>query len=145
MTLLGFKTILPKKCRCGKNSEGPTENSWVLDLCPAKWKQISKSVNVHGIQHSQNAGLGSHFPMDAHEGGVEPRKPGLCFYPDIPRSSHEWRVLPCKPDWMVGIIFLPLPCVPCGLRKCIMYYLKLDEYISFVCHRKYPLSPHTKL
>jgi hypothetical protein len=32
----GFKTILRKKCRSGKNSEGPAENSWVLDLCPAK-------------------------------------------------------------------------------------------------------------
>jgi hypothetical protein len=30
MTLLGFKTILHKKCRSGKNSEGPAENSWVL-------------------------------------------------------------------------------------------------------------------
>ena len=46
MTLLGFKTILHKKCRSGKNSEGPAENSWVLDLCPAKWKQISKSLNM---------------------------------------------------------------------------------------------------
>ena len=27
MTLLGFKTILHKKCRSGKNSEGPAENS----------------------------------------------------------------------------------------------------------------------
>jgi hypothetical protein len=44
MTLLGFKTILYKKCRSGKNSEGPAENSWVLDLYPAKWKQISKSL-----------------------------------------------------------------------------------------------------
>jgi hypothetical protein len=33
MTLLGFKTILHKKCRSGKNSEGPAE-----------WKQISKSL-----------------------------------------------------------------------------------------------------
>ena len=30
MILLGFKTILHKKCRFGKNSEGPAENSWVL-------------------------------------------------------------------------------------------------------------------
>ena len=66
---------------------------------------------------------------------------GLCFYPDIPRSSHKWRVVPRKPDWMVGIIFLPPPGIPCGLQKCIMYYLKLDEYISIVCHRKYPFSP----
>ena len=44
MTLLGFKTILHKKCRSGKNSEGPAENFWVLDQCPAKWKQISKSL-----------------------------------------------------------------------------------------------------
>jgi hypothetical protein len=44
MTLLCFKTILHKKCRSGKNSEGPAENSWVLDPCPAKWKQISKSL-----------------------------------------------------------------------------------------------------
>jgi hypothetical protein len=29
MTLLGFKTILHKKCRSGKNSEGPAENFWV--------------------------------------------------------------------------------------------------------------------
>ena len=58
---------------------------------------------------------------------------GLCFYPDIPRSSHEWRVVPRKPDWMVGIIFLPPPGIPCGLRKCIMYYLKLDEYIYQLC------------
>ena len=35
MTLLGFKTILHKNCRSGKNSERPAENSWVLDLCPA--------------------------------------------------------------------------------------------------------------
>jgi hypothetical protein len=41
--LLGFRTILHKKYRSGKNSEGPAENSWVLDLCPAKWKQISKT------------------------------------------------------------------------------------------------------
>jgi len=59
----------------------------------------------------------------------------IVFLPDIPRSSHEWRVVPRKPDWMVGIIFLPPPGIPCGLRKCIMYYLKLDEYISIVCHR----------
>jgi hypothetical protein len=38
MTLLGFKTILHKKCRSGKNSEGPAENSWLLDPCPAKMK-----------------------------------------------------------------------------------------------------------
>ena len=31
MTLLGFKTILHKKCMSGKNSEGPAENSWVLE------------------------------------------------------------------------------------------------------------------
>jgi hypothetical protein len=31
MRLLVFKTILHKKCRSGKNSEGPAENSWVLD------------------------------------------------------------------------------------------------------------------
>jgi hypothetical protein len=35
MTLLGFKTILHKKCRSGKNSEGPAENSWLLDLFSA--------------------------------------------------------------------------------------------------------------
>jgi hypothetical protein len=46
MTLLGFKTILHKKCRSGKNSEGPAENSWMLDLRPAKWKQISKSLAI---------------------------------------------------------------------------------------------------
>jgi hypothetical protein len=31
---------------------------------------------MHGTLHSQNAGLGRHFPMDAHEGVVEARKPG---------------------------------------------------------------------
>jgi hypothetical protein len=31
MTLLGFKSILHKKCRSGKHSEGPAENS-----CPAE-------------------------------------------------------------------------------------------------------------
>jgi hypothetical protein len=36
MTLLGFKTILHKKVGPAKNSEGPAENSWVLDLCPSK-------------------------------------------------------------------------------------------------------------
>ena len=54
MTLLGFKTILHKKCRSGKNSEGPAENSWLLDLqvCPAIWKQISKS-----LLHDQKIGI----------------------------------------------------------------------------------------
>ena len=54
MTLLGFKTILHKKCRSGKNSEGPAENSWVLDLCPAKWKQISKSLIQYYILIKQH-------------------------------------------------------------------------------------------
>jgi hypothetical protein len=31
-----LKTILHKKCRSGKNSEGSAENSWLLDPCPAK-------------------------------------------------------------------------------------------------------------
>ena len=52
MTLHGFKTILHKKCRSSKNSEGPAENSWVLDLCPAKWKQISKSLLIFAV-HSK--------------------------------------------------------------------------------------------
>ena len=51
MTLLGYKTILHKKCRSGKNSEGPAENSWVLDLCPAKWKQISKSLDENALSY----------------------------------------------------------------------------------------------
>jgi hypothetical protein len=38
--------------------------------------KIQRFFNVHGSRHSQNAGLGRHFPMDAHEGGVEPSKPG---------------------------------------------------------------------
>jgi hypothetical protein len=42
MILLGFKTILHKKCRSGKNSEGPAENSWVLDLCPANENKFQK-------------------------------------------------------------------------------------------------------
>ena len=37
---------------------------------------------MHGTWHSQNAELGRHFPMDAHEEGVEPRKPGLPGRPD---------------------------------------------------------------
>jgi hypothetical protein len=48
MTLLGFKTILHKKCRSGKNPEGPAENSWVLDLINQKvetmhQKRVAKS------------------------------------------------------------------------------------------------------
>jgi hypothetical protein len=35
---------------------------------------------VHGTRHTQNAGLGRHFPMVAHEGGVEPCKPGRPDY-----------------------------------------------------------------
>ena len=55
MTLHGFKTILHQKCRSSKNSEGPAENSWVLDLCPAKWKQISKDLNC--IRSFEDFGL----------------------------------------------------------------------------------------
>jgi hypothetical protein len=44
-----------KKCRSSKNSEGPAENSWVLDLCPAKWKQISKDLNC--IRSFEDFGL----------------------------------------------------------------------------------------
>jgi hypothetical protein len=46
MTLLGFKTILHKKCRSGKNSEGPAENSWVLDLCPQSPSRINQKVET---------------------------------------------------------------------------------------------------
>ena len=47
MTLLGFKTILHKKCRSGKNSEGPAENSWVLELCmSSKMKTNFKKSGV---------------------------------------------------------------------------------------------------
>ena len=42
---LALKQFCIQKCRSGNNSEGPAENySWVLDLCPAEWKQISKSL-----------------------------------------------------------------------------------------------------
>ena len=44
-------------------------------------QDVQRFFNVHGTLHSQNAGLGRHFPMDAHEGGVEPRKPGIVFLP----------------------------------------------------------------
>jgi hypothetical protein len=44
MTLLGFKTISHKKCRYGKHSEGPAENSWVLDLCPQRLKTVLKKL-----------------------------------------------------------------------------------------------------
>jgi hypothetical protein len=48
MTLLGFKTILHKKCRSGKNSEGPAENSWVLDPCmSSKMKTNFKKSDRH--------------------------------------------------------------------------------------------------
>ena len=36
---------------------------------------------MHGTRHSQNAGLGRHFPMGAHEAAVEPRKTGIVFPP----------------------------------------------------------------
>ena len=39
MTLLGFKTILHKKCRSGKNSEDPTENSWC-------WTYVQQNENI---------------------------------------------------------------------------------------------------
>ena len=45
MRLLGFKTILHKKCRSGKNSEGPAENSWVLMSSKMK-TNFKKSVIV---------------------------------------------------------------------------------------------------
>jgi hypothetical protein len=45
MRLLGFKTILHKKCRAGKNSEGPAENSWVLMSSKMK-TNFKKSVIV---------------------------------------------------------------------------------------------------
>ena len=44
MTLLGFKTILHKKCRSGKNLEGPAENSWVLS---SKMKTNFKKSATH--------------------------------------------------------------------------------------------------
>jgi hypothetical protein len=46
MTLLGFKTILHKKCRSGKNSEGPAENS-----------NFKKSANVTKKWRTMSAGL----------------------------------------------------------------------------------------
>jgi hypothetical protein len=49
--------------------------------------------HYNGTLHSQNAGLGRHFPMDAHEGGVEPRKPGIVFLPwlnDRDNISRHW-------------------------------------------------------
>jgi hypothetical protein len=42
MTLVGFKTILHKKCRSGKNSEGPVENSWVLDISTGRGLKIGR-------------------------------------------------------------------------------------------------------
>jgi hypothetical protein len=42
MTLLSFKTILNKKCRSGKNSEGSAQNSWVLDLCQQNENKFQK-------------------------------------------------------------------------------------------------------
>jgi hypothetical protein len=67
MTLLGFKTILHTKCTCrsGKNSEGPVENSWVLDLCPAKWKQISKSLHIYGYKLCSSSRRLSAGPMSS--------------------------------------------------------------------------------
>jgi hypothetical protein len=59
MTLLGFKTILHKKCRSGKNSEGPAENSWVLDLCPAKW--TSSDVDLRKLKTAIDLRIGHRF------------------------------------------------------------------------------------
>jgi hypothetical protein len=44
MTLLGFKTILHKKCKSGKNSEGPAENSWVLEQNENKFQKVWDSL-----------------------------------------------------------------------------------------------------
>ena len=45
MTLLGFKTILHKKCRSGKNSEGPAENSWTyVQQNENKFQKVCKPV-----------------------------------------------------------------------------------------------------
>jgi hypothetical protein len=79
MTLLGFKAILHKKCRSGKNSEGPAENSWVLDLCTAKWKQISKSLHLeysHGIQWYQKT-------IFLHLFFFFSKRPNIIFYQSV--------------------------------------------------------------
>jgi hypothetical protein len=47
---------------------------------------VQPFFNVHGTRHSQNAGLGCHFPMDTHAGGVEPRKPGRSDCSSTPTS-----------------------------------------------------------
>jgi hypothetical protein len=50
MILLGFKTILHKKCRSGQNSEGPAENSWGARPMSSKMKtncKKSEGVTIH--------------------------------------------------------------------------------------------------
>jgi hypothetical protein len=46
MTLLGLKTILHKKCRSGKNSEGPAENSYVQQN-ENKFQKVCPMGNSH--------------------------------------------------------------------------------------------------
>jgi hypothetical protein len=43
MTLLGFRTILHKKCRSGKNSEGPAETSWTYAMSSKMKTNFKKS------------------------------------------------------------------------------------------------------
>jgi hypothetical protein len=57
MTLLGFKIILHKKCRSGKNSEGPAENSWVQQnenkfqkVCKYGWIPMTAKEHASVLQ-----------------------------------------------------------------------------------------------
>jgi hypothetical protein len=100
MTLLGFKTILHKKCRSGKNSEGPAENSWVLDQCPAKWKQISKSLRLSG--------------------------PTSTSFVRFPRNFVEFKIMMCELCSILDFVFhwvLPLVCFFGLLRQFSMHFV----------------------
>ena len=52
MTLLGFKTILHKKGRFGKNSEGPAENSNFKKSpnVTKKWQTMSEGLQMENKQ-----------------------------------------------------------------------------------------------
>ena len=70
MTLLGFKTILHKRCRSGKNSEGPAENSWC-------WTYVQQNENK--FQKVCNTGL-TVFPL---------YRTSKCYWRRKPKKTTE--------------------------------------------------------
>jgi hypothetical protein len=55
--LLGFKTILHKKCRSGKNSEGPAENSKVATYVQQNENKFQKVCSIETKQAPSDADL----------------------------------------------------------------------------------------